>query len=145
MSYRPHGFAFFLPTGGSLPGALGLYQAKSPSDFSSSPCDQAVFVPARATYSHSASDGRRMTSSAPSSFSLRSSPVTLSQNDLASFQSSISTELRGPFHLAGLSPMTTNHSSCVTSYLAMSKLCLSATLWAGCSLAAPLSVPIVKS
>src|SRR4029453_1383173 len=106
MSYRPHGLGNFLPTGGSLPGEFGLYQGYLPSSFSSSPNDQGVVVPARGNHSHSPSAGRRMISSSPSSFSLRSSRVTASQNFLASLKSIISTELRGPFHLAGFSPMT---------------------------------------
>src|SRR5262245_13109567 len=101
MSYRPHGFAFLTPTGGSLPLALPVNQAYSPSCLASSPKEYAVVVAARQAYSHSASVGRRMTSSSPISLSLRSSAVRRLQKSPASFQSIISTELRGPFQRLG--------------------------------------------
>src|ERR1051325_6262835 len=101
MSYRPHGLAFFLPTGGSLPLAFTVYQAYSPKSSLLLPCDQRVVVPARQQYSHSASDGRRITSSSLSSLRLRSSSVALRQNSTASVQFTRSTALRGPLYSLG--------------------------------------------
>jgi hypothetical protein len=74
-----------------------------------------VAVPARQAYSHSASDGRRITSSSPSSFARRNSAVALRQKSVASSQLTISTELRRPFQRLGLLPMTASYNSCVTS------------------------------
>src|SRR5262245_51996783 len=102
MSHSPHGFGFLTPTGGSLPLALPVNQAESPRTLASSPKEYAVVVPARQAYSHSASVGRRITSSSPSSLRRRSSSVTERQNSWASCQSTISTELRGPFQRLGL-------------------------------------------
>src|SRR5947209_13553172 len=106
MSYRPQGFAFFTPTGGSLPGAFFLYQEYSPRSATLSPNENAVVVPARQAYSHSASDGSRIVSFSPISLPRRSSFVRRSQNFIASSQVTISTELRGPSHFAGLLPIT---------------------------------------
>src|SRR5437762_282635 len=66
---------------------------------SPAPNEKSVVVPARQQYSHSASLGRRMTSSSAISFRLRISWVARRQNSLASSQLTISTELRGPCHL----------------------------------------------
>src|ERR1043166_2124057 len=111
-----------------------------------SPNDQVVVVPARQAYSHSASDGSRIPSFGAINLRLRSSFVTFSQNSTASAQVTISTELRGPCHFAGLLPITTQYNSCVTSYLAMAKGRLNVTLWAGLSLAGAFSslLPIVN-
>src|SRR5437763_1054513 len=107
MSNRPQGLGSFLPTGGSLPGAFALYQQYLPKSSTLSPKEYAVVVPARQAYSHSASEGRRMFSLFASLLSWRNSCVTLRQKSVAWCQSTISTELRGPFHLEGLCPMTT--------------------------------------
>src|SRR4051794_36762305 len=106
MSYRPQAFAFFLPTGGASPLAVALNHAWSFKSSSLSPKEYFALLPARQAYSHSASDGRRITSSSPSSFRLRNSSVALRQNSFASSQLTISTELRGPVHLLGFLPMT---------------------------------------
>src|SRR5271166_3708264 len=129
MSWNPHGFGFFLPTGGSLPAALPVNQAKCVSSVAASPNEYAVVVPARQTYSHSASDGSRIASPTPSSLRRRSSSVTLRQNVRASSQLTNSTELRGPFHFDGLPPATRKYSSCVTSYFAIANGFLNVTLW----------------
>src|SRR5262245_4717582 len=115
MSYRPQALGFFLPTGGSSPFELALNQAKSFSSSALSPKPYTVVVPARQAYSHSASVGKRTPSSSPSSLRRRSSAVAWRQNSVASSQLTISTELRGPFHLLGLRPMTASYSSWVTS------------------------------
>src|SRR5580692_3652755 len=111
MSYRPQAFGFFLPTGGSSSLALPLNQANSFSSSALSPKEYFVLLPARQAYSHSASDGSRITSSSPSSFRFRSSSVALRQKSLASSQLTISTELRGPVHLLGFLPITASYSS----------------------------------
>src|ERR1700676_2708833 len=116
MSNRPQGFAFLTPTGGSLPGAFFLYHEYSPSSSTLSPNENRVVVAARHAYSHSASDGSRIVSFSPISLRVRSFMVTRVQNSVSSAQLTISTELRGPCHLAGLLPMTTWYSSWVTSY-----------------------------
>src|SRR5207244_9737784 len=94
-------------------------------------------IPARQTYSHSASEGRRIASPLSRRPSRRSSCVTLRQNATASSQLTFSTELRGPFQRDGFSPVIAWYSSCVTSYLASANGLFSVTLWAGCSLAGP--------
>src|SRR5438128_10341511 len=104
MSYRSHGLGFLAPTGGSLPLALPVNQAKCVNGAASSPKENAVVVPARQAYSHSASDGKRISSSSLSNFRRRSSSVTLRQKRFASCQSIISTELRGPFQRLGFLP-----------------------------------------
>src|SRR5215470_1185200 len=106
MSYSSQALGFFLPTGGSSPLELALYQAYSLRSSTLSPKEYAAVEPARQAYSHSASVGRRMTSSSLSNFALRSSSVAFLQNSPASVQLTISTELRGPFHLLGLRPIT---------------------------------------
>src|SRR5262245_58613642 len=116
MSYSPHGLGFLAPTGGSLSLALPVCQAyasrsdallpASPAFVAASPKLKAVVVPARQQYSHSASVGSRISSSLPMSCASRSLAVILRQNSRASFQSNISTELRGPFHLLGLAPIS---------------------------------------
>src|SRR5262245_58068497 len=121
MSYRPHGLAFFAPTGGSLPFEFALYQQNLPSSSSASPWDHLVFVPARHAYSHSASLGNRMVALSSSSFNCRSSCVAFLQNSFASAQLTISTAFRNPRHLLGFLPITTWYSSCVVSYLARAK------------------------
>src|SRR5947209_277272 len=111
MSYRPQALGFLAPTGGSYPLELPLNQQNSL--MSSVGKENGVVVPARQGYSHSASLGRRTTSSAPSSFRCLNSSVALRQNSTASVQLTISTELRGPVHLLGFLPMTAWYSSCV--------------------------------
>src|SRR5437867_3822365 len=93
-----------MPTGGSLPLALPVNQAKCVNESAASPKENAVVVPARQAYSHSASEGKRISSSFLSSFKRRSSSVTLWQKESASCQSIISTELRGPFQRLGFLP-----------------------------------------
>src|SRR4051794_38102050 len=115
MSYSPQALGFFLPTGGSLPLALPVKQANSGRAFASSPDEEAVVVAAPHAYSHSASDGRRMTSCGVSKLRLRSSTVALSQKAAASVQLTISTEFRGPFQRLGLRPATVSYNSWVTS------------------------------
>src|SRR5262245_26453399 len=145
MSYNPHAFGSFLPTGGSSPDEFSLYHEYFPSSFTLSPNDHAVVVPARQQYSHSASDGRRIRSVSLISFASRSRFVAFSQKALASSQLTRSMPLRRPWNFAGLWPTTTWYSSCVTSYLAMAKEYLKVTLCAGRSLSSPpFSEPIMK-
>src|SRR5262245_48331200 len=105
MSYRPQGFGFFMPTGGSCPLEFSLNQQYSPISDSLAN-ENGVVVPARQEYSHSASDGSRITSPSPSSLRARIRSVTFLQNSTASGQLTISTELRGPCHFAGFLPIT---------------------------------------
>src|SRR5262245_38350424 len=131
MSYRPHGFGLSAPTGGSLPAAFPVCQAYSfkvdavlPTSavrVASSPKLYAVVVPARQQYSHSASVGKRISSSVASSFSARSISVNFRQNSRASRQENISTELRDPFQRLGFRPTTDSYRFCGTSYLAIAK------------------------
>ena len=57
MSYNPKVFGFFSPTGCGLSPEFALYQAYSPSCFSSSPKQNLPVLPARQAYSHCDSVG----------------------------------------------------------------------------------------
>src|ERR1019366_9057464 len=59
MSYKPHWFGFFCPTGWVLPPVFLAYQAYCSSSASASPKQKAPGFPARQAYSHSASVGKR--------------------------------------------------------------------------------------
>src|SRR5437870_5354917 len=145
MSYRPQGLGIFLPTGGSCPLELALYQQYSVRSWRRLPNEYSVVVPARQAYSHSASLGRRIFSSSSSNFSLCISRVTALQKSSVSLQLTISMALRGPFHLLGFLPMTAWYSSWVASYLAMAKGLANVTLWAGRSSSLPpFSVPMTN-
>src|ERR1700704_5456998 len=59
MSYKPHAFGNFFPTGCTTPPAASLHHACSLSPLSPLPNEKSVEVPARHAYSHSASEGSR--------------------------------------------------------------------------------------
>src|SRR5262245_34360278 len=107
MSYRPHAFGSFLPTGGSSFAELSLYHEYLPRSASLSPNDHAVVEPARQQYSHSASDGKRMCSVSLINFASRSNFVAFRQNAFESSQLTRSMPLRRPWNFAGLEPTTT--------------------------------------
>src|SRR5260370_18664863 len=115
-----------------------------PRSASLSPKEYLPVVPARQAYSHSASEDKRTTLSKARSRRFFNSRVILLQKRTASFQLTISTELRGPFHLLGFLPAINSYNSWVTSNLPMEKEYAKVTLWAGCSAAGPVAVPIVK-
>src|SRR5688572_22281827 len=99
MSWSPHGFGIFVPTGCTRLREFSAYQPNALTSPSSSPNDQAVRVPARAAYSHSSSMGKRYPSDAVSHVTSGASspqilyagrrpsrPDSILQNKTASYQ-----------------------------------------------------------
>src|SRR5260370_25160795 len=116
MSNSRWAWGSLAPTGGSFPLALPVCQPYSSSRLAFAPASPgftalspklyAVVVPARQQYSHSASVGRRISSSFPRSFAWRRTAVIFLHSFHASPNQILSTEFRGPFHLLGFSPTT---------------------------------------
>ncbi len=123
-----------LPTGAVRLPELALYTAAAERQISESPHQNFVWVPALATYSHSASERRR--------YVWPVFALSFLVNSFALFHLTSSTGLRSPLTLLGLFPITARHSDCVISYLPTANGYRMSTRRTGFSLSRPSVDPI---